>query len=796
MANERGQARRAAELRVCEEEVGSRPETRQGREHCPLAVAGQENAFTAKFRRMHLPETHTRCSGCTLPLGVLEEGLHMLLFCAPEDVATDILSEYQQFRAWGGRWCQCKGRAYWRERTAQYKQAGDLGSPHWHWFLHWDMLYGYVRYRGVEALEPECREWLGTRKVLGGPLGEPEYHRRLRKEVFRLLNEEWRLPDGVPSAAEWVRSGTWMRGQAGTGNSTYVSIDGDRVKTRRMKGVEAALKTDEDILADLFTPVREHFFVMEKSEGGKIRPVVKTGNSSYWKMDYLSTLVEEGFRGSKISTLFCGGKRGEELDRDLLELARDRRWIKVPLDQKNFDWHQSRGSIFCVLEAMRDFFRAKGYLQGDVGRVWAMLDESLKLGATVHLGKVKFPWVNGLPSGWRWTALLDTILNLTSFRVAVGVAEDIEGREFIMKGHCAQGDDIIFACQDYGMLRVVVAVYQALGYEVHPQKTYISRVRAEFLRRSYEDRGIVGYAPRTILAIRYRNPVISLPLIKAQRLYSRILLWHLLTLRGALAGKVAAMLLWDAEQMGVARDDAVGFALAPNSVGGAGLESTRGIGMHLIEEWDGVWRVPYIGRERKKVVPEWGKWAGRLKRRGIVLDDVSKEQFAEALALSWGIEETALVGKVWHVWDRIVPVHSSAVDQRSVEVPRPETLWPEDMAPALVQSQWARTLVRTGRWKDLVREEARDWLLHYEKRVSRRVFRAYILGEWKPPAPVLEGISPRFGSELKEWASRQLRKALNTKDMSIALMERKMLWIEERLKRTGAKLRSLGILAA
>lgn len=75
-----------------------------------------------------------------------------------------------------------------------------------------------------------------------------------------------------------------------------------------------------------------------------------------------------------------------------------------------------------------------------------------------------------------------------------------------------QGDDVVFTTQSVGMVEALVYVYQLLGYKVHTQKTFISRDRAEFLRRSYERSGITGYTPRTLLTIRFRNPVIPLPL--------------------------------------------------------------------------------------------------------------------------------------------------------------------------------------------------------------------------------------------------------------------------------------------
>jgi len=52
-----------------------------------------------------------------------------------------------------------------------------------------------------------------------------------------------------------------------------------------MKGVHAALVTNDHIKRELYTPARKEFHVMDKSEGGKSRPVVKTSNHTNRKMD-------------------------------------------------------------------------------------------------------------------------------------------------------------------------------------------------------------------------------------------------------------------------------------------------------------------------------------------------------------------------------------------------------------------------------------------------------------------------------------------------------------------------------
>lgn len=124
--------------------------------------------------------------------------------------------------------------------------------------------------------------------------------------------------------------------------STVVHVDGKRVKTGKMKGVMGIYWSDSDAVRDLVTASKETMDVLQKSEGGKIRPVAKTGNSVNRKINYLSEVLERGLHGSKLSMLFADELGNEAIGMDLIDAARNFRTWKVPLGQGDF---QTRRSI-------------------------------------------------------------------------------------------------------------------------------------------------------------------------------------------------------------------------------------------------------------------------------------------------------------------------------------------------------------------------------------------------------------------------------------------------------------------
>ncbi|KAL4702456.1 hypothetical protein ACJJTC_018843 [Scirpophaga incertulas] len=155
---------------------------------------------------------------------------------------------------------------------------------------------------------------------------------------------------------------------------------------------------------------------MQKSEGGEIRPVVKTGNEVNRKMDFLSEVVEKGLYGSKVSTLFAGASGNEQIDMDWMRMA--------------------------VLTTIGDVCIASTDLHSDFRRVWESLWISLMgYRVEVRLGSETLTWGNGIPSGWRWTALLDTMLNYCSLMVIRDVKQSQIGRGIPPWAVCVQDED-------------------------------------------------------------------------------------------------------------------------------------------------------------------------------------------------------------------------------------------------------------------------------------------------------------------------------------------------------------------
>lgn len=223
------------------------------------------------------------------------------------------------------------------------------------------------------------------------------------EEAVKFMDKEWIKVEDVPTAEQWVKECTWMRGHSGNQRVTDVYIDGKRMRTRR---------------DGLCSKAVEEMHIMQKSEGGKIRAVVKTGNQVNRQMDYVSMALEKGLSRSRISTLFAGSQGNEEIDWDIVKTVERQDLWKVPLDQSNFDQKQSKPTIWAVLMAIGVTLEKAYGRRHDIMKVWASMWKSVFCQPVkVMLDNRKIGnWVNGVPSGWRWTAILDTVLNNKMFR--------------------------------------------------------------------------------------------------------------------------------------------------------------------------------------------------------------------------------------------------------------------------------------------------------------------------------------------------------------------------------------------
>jgi len=273
-----------------------------------------------------------------------------------------------------------------------------------------------------------------------------------------------------------------------------------------------------------------------------------------------------------------------------------------------------------------------------------------------------------------------------------------------MKNLTVQGDDVIFGCDSIHANRLVIGCYIKIGYEIHPMKTFLSDHRGEFLRRSYELQGITGYNTRTLLSIRFMNPIRDTAILPVERLYSRLNMWHLLGLRSGNEPECGKLALEEAERVGLERKWVVRFFMTPNCVGEAGVDHNSRFDTWFKKEWDGKWANIVITRETKEVQSKMGHWVHRLREKSIALDEMAMRDFRMNIVRTWGIKESRLFGDCSYEWREIERVLSRYHGDSLNPVLDNEDLWRLDEVPVMVRGLYQRSLMRGGDWRPRVRE--------------------------------------------------------------------------------------------
>lgn len=134
-------------------------------------------------------------------------------------------------------------------------------------------------------------------------------------------------------------------------------------------------------------------------------------------------------------------------------------------------------------------------------------------------------------------------------------------------------------------------MYQLIGYNVHPQKTYVSRKRAEFLRSYETGRAVTGFLARPFTSIMYHNPKVALPIVRSDRMRARVDNWVLVRCRGGDAQGVVHLLEQDVAQFGFSLQELSDYCFTPRTLGGGGWD----VGL---QDWRRIYASSAYHRER------------------------------------------------------------------------------------------------------------------------------------------------------------------------------------------------------
>jgi hypothetical protein len=269
------------------------------------------------------------------------------------------------------------------------------------------------------------------------------------------------------------------------------------------------------------------------------------------------------------------------------ERTKARVGVNIPLDQSHFDWQQNKRMIKRFLVVVRRLIRkwAKGSVRGALLTCLGLIEESMltvDFSVTIQGTDLSFPYGKGILSGWRWTALIDTVMNWGELHCALKILKR-ENIQFPLLSLNAQGDDDQVTTDTKARAIALALVYGLMNFEVNPGKFFIGEERDEYLRQVGEAGLVAGYPARAMNAILWRNPVSRDPPAGINRAREMLHSWNVLLSRGSSYERVDYFMRMDLSNGNgwtAAEVDAV--LRTPVAYGGLGWDQTEGDWMAFV----------------------------------------------------------------------------------------------------------------------------------------------------------------------------------------------------------------------
>lgn len=384
------------------------------------------------------------------------------------------------------------------------KMANKDFDEDWVYLVDLHMLYGFNL--GVplkrEEVNERCAKW-GKGKTFSNSLmtRHLDEFENIIVDILSVRKQRYR-----PNLDTWLNNpDNWMT--AGSSRGVTVPIfdlrDVHAVESSGKK-MAYALTNNVDALKDsmLSYDLKETYTTALKVEvGGKGRLIVSAPFINNVRMARLSTLIEKMCAYENVVIFQEPKDTGEMYQRGVAMLSEG--FWAVPLDADKFDWNVKTDEIRRSFRAMK---RTVKKFSDDLLNDLALLDlVERNYRSMLHNGDFSFRWEHGVPSGIRWTTLLDTIVSLGRALLIKSYIGKRVGRNIIVE-IWSLGDDIVFWLRNRFMCLVIVDLYDQFGFPVNILKNFASNRYAEFLRNIVSREGVFGYPARKIASILFDKP--------------------------------------------------------------------------------------------------------------------------------------------------------------------------------------------------------------------------------------------------------------------------------------------------
>lgn len=665
------------------------------------------------------------------------------------------------------------------------KKFGKVFSKYWKYFVNLELFGGY-RTVSDDSFVEDIREWVvgdvSHYSYDGSSWNEETFNRDFDEGVGDFVAKTFTKPghtpeplaDWVGDVANWATSGsTQLRKPILYGKATSPKKAGWTKWT-------SALATDSKTLLHMLRKKgAQKNKAIKKREAGKVRAVVSSDDILYLKMAYVSSWLE-GKASGATSTLFMNTNEVQDMWKKVQDSCSKESW-KIPLDQSKFDHQVNRRMLGICIERIKRLAQATlpdGESKADIMMCldhihFALVEDPGSVEVRDGAKVFKFPVEHGVMSGWRWTALLDTMVNWAEYYTSQCIIKRF-GFTDTTVNLVAQGDDDRVETRLLSSAVATVGAYAGMELAINPGKFFIDTDRDEYLRLVAVKGEVSGYPARSILNILWRNPVSVEEPKGILRANEQVEQWDSLYSRGMVFERVLYHMTKDiAGAAGLSEEVVTSVLQTPKALGGLGYLP-----------WGGQVVEYSPGRAEREV-----KWLSKFPgleytKNAWALAGISGLTFTDVLAnVPTPQSKIELVPGSISLGKPVVPIDFNGpwVNQGGWKT---GMIVNEDL-PLTGRSDVVNDLVDKADWQGLEQicsDEQRGEFLKIKSNVTRRIFVKWCLGKLDIGNFRVPGVNPIACANVKNSSSNNMwfnfvcKNA--SKDKNVTLLTRMRLGLE------------------
>lgn len=419
----------------------------------------------------------------------------LYLQIVPSSIKDKLLSIY-----YNSLYCQNRSQLvdYLSQVGDYVKQKRSEFDTNWLYFIDLKTLTGY-NYEPMDDFDvvSETQAWVSYKKGYTVNNSSTVWSSLFRIHVRKCLGKfGGMLPRYMFTLRDFINDpDRW-----GTGGATHYKLGKDDSGQRipRTKTSMAYITDPNEVYYNVLQGnITVNKVVEKRDELGKKRLIITANDNMYLCMAYVSYFLESILSNTpSLVFTYSSEKLLEMWDR----LSVNSMYTNLPLDQSHFDQQKSLEYVLIICDEIEKFLEMWS-LPNDVYTCMRRIKFGHMFGVVTHKGQ-SIPIQGGILSGWRWTALYDSIGNYCD----VTIARELLGINLL--SHESMGDDSAVVCYDHIDAQKIVTLMQAMGIEINRHKFWISKFDNEFLRKLiHYGKQVVSYPARMVSRICWRSPL-------------------------------------------------------------------------------------------------------------------------------------------------------------------------------------------------------------------------------------------------------------------------------------------------